>query len=263
MDSSSPLAGLAMNYIIEACPSSSEDEQNAALAVLKQRMNGDISSEETITKCSQILGSAAPAERINSIMGVSKTPIAYQYSSNANDFGLTSRQKARNWSSYEDQRLLAGILRYGLDNWPSIAEFVGNGRNRSQCSQRWNRGLNPSIYKGPWTKQEEADLVRLVKEYGEKSWKRIATFLGNRSDVQCRYHYQQMQKSDNLGVTVIESAKSESSEAGTPPEGVKKQEDENSFNITDSMFDFKTNNDFWSVNLFDRIDTFGSIFSLD
>jgi hypothetical protein len=33
-----------------------------------------------------------------------------------------------------------------------------------------------------------------VEKHGEKSWKKIATQFGNRSDVQCRYHYQQMQR---------------------------------------------------------------------
>lgn len=278
MESSSayPLGSLAMNYIVEACPSSSPDEQKSAFDVLKQRMDGTISGEEANLRCTQILGSAVPAERINAIMDVPKTPIAFQYSAHMTDFMMTSRQKARNWTTYEDHRLLAGILRFGLDNWPAIAEFVGNGRNRSQCSQRWNRGLNPTIYKGPWTKQEESELIRLVKEYGEKSWKRIATFLGNRSDVQCRYHYQQMQKGDLFNeLYAMDQSKSDSSSTGTPPEGLKVKEEQaekdtdgsKTDDINDSIFDLRTDDDFWGVNLFDRMDTekhvLTGIFSFD
>jgi hypothetical protein len=94
----------------------------------------------------------------------------------------------------EDQRLLAGITRFGPDNWAPVAAFVGNGRTRSQCAQRWNRGINPSISKEPWTVGEEEELKRLVKLNSESSWHKIAGELGNRSDVQCRYHYIQMQK---------------------------------------------------------------------
>ena len=99
----------------------------------------------------------------------------------------------------EDQRLLAGVWKFGLNNWPLVARFVGNGRTRNQCSQRWNRGLNPVLFKGPWTEEEDEKLVALVKEFGEKSWKRIASVLGNRSDVQCRYHFQQIQKKEDGG----------------------------------------------------------------
>jgi len=28
-----------------------------------------------------------------------------------------------------------------------VASFVGNGRTRAQCAQRWSRGLNPKICK--------------------------------------------------------------------------------------------------------------------
>jgi hypothetical protein len=104
------------------------------------------------------------------------------------------RQRARIWTESEDQRLIAGLHRYGLDNWPAIAEFVGNGRTRSQCAQRWNRGLNPDLCKGPWTGADEDKLESLVARYGEKSWKKVSSHFGNRSDVQCRYHYQQQQR---------------------------------------------------------------------
>lgn len=105
-----------------------------------------------------------------------------------------SRKKIQSWTKIEDNRLLAGILRYGLENWSSVSTFVGNCRTRGQCSQRWQRGLDPTIKRSNWTPEEEQKLLDLVAKYGEKAWMKIASEIGNRSDVQCRYHYLQMQK---------------------------------------------------------------------
>ena len=107
----------------------------------------------------------------------------------------TGRKVIQNWTDEEDRRLLYAIHKYGQNDWNVIADFCANGRNRSQCAQRWNRVLDPRISKDPWTEAEEARLKELVDEHGEKSWKVIADILGNRTDIQCRYHYKNvMQK---------------------------------------------------------------------
>lgn len=98
----------------------------------------------------------------------------------------------RNWTNSEDLRLLAGMLKYGSESWTSISKFVGNNRTRSQCSQRWNRGLNPRISKEPWTPDEDRFLISLVHRFGEKSWTRVSASIASRSDVQCRYRYYQI-----------------------------------------------------------------------
>lgn len=119
-------------------------------------------------------------------------------SSNNNIASNSQRKKTRSWTEYEDQRLLAGIHKFGTDNWVSVAAFVGNGRTRAQCSQRWTRGLDPRISKDKWSPEDEESLMRLVIQYGTKSWTRIAQEIGNRSDVQCRYHYKQMKQEMDL-----------------------------------------------------------------
>ena len=112
-------------------------------------------------------------------------------------------KKTRPWTTPEDIRLLAGIYRYGLDNWSTVAFFVGNGRTRGQCAQRWSRGLNPRLSKDTWSTEEERMLVMLVRNFGDKAWTRIAAIMGHRSDVQCRYHYQQMAKGKGSGFTTV------------------------------------------------------------
>lgn len=104
----------------------------------------------------------------------------------------TKRAKTHSWTLQEDQKLLEAIDAVGLDNWSQVAKLVGSGRTRSQCSQRWNRSLNPKISKTKWTREEEVNLLRLVRKHGSKSWMNISRIVGNRTDVQCRFHYNQI-----------------------------------------------------------------------
>jgi hypothetical protein len=180
---------------VQACSKeTSAESQKSALDVLRSLLNGEISGDEAISRVEDSIGTGDPAQKLLSILTMDPEPIpAPSIPDPPEDQVL--RQKPRNWSEYEDHRLLAAIHRFGVDDWHQVSMFVGNGRTRSQCGQRWNRGLNPQISKDAWTQQEEDDLVALVTRLGEKSWKRVAAELGNRSDVQCRYRYQQLRKS--------------------------------------------------------------------
>ena len=129
-------------------------------------------------------------DRMKEIKNVEEAPLR-STDDQSDDY---NHKKSRPWSPVEDTRLLAGIIRYGLDNWSTVAMFVGNDRTRAQCSQRWSRGLNPRISKDTWSSEEENLLIQLVQQYGDKSWTKISSMLGNRSDVQCRYHFHQISK---------------------------------------------------------------------
>jgi len=140
-----------------------------------------------------ILGRNDPLIHVKDIANLKDDPIP-STDGDPESMDEHNRKKTRTWSSYEDQRLVGGIYKFGLDNWSQVATFVGNNRTRAQCSQRWARGLNPRICKKHWSPEEDAHLIQLVHVYGEKAWTKIASFLGNRSDVQCRYHYRQITK---------------------------------------------------------------------
>lgn len=133
-----------------------------------------------------------PLDRIMEILSVPDQPLPEPINSSKIFATRKTRRKPRAWSHSEDIRLLAAIHRFGLESWAPIATFVGASRTRAQCSQRWARGLNPRLLKTEWSYQEEEQLIGLVGQYGTKKWKRIATAMGSRSDVQCRYHFFQM-----------------------------------------------------------------------
>ena len=165
------------------------------LATSLQRLIEDflmrsISYEMAYHTIKGLVGVTYPLERLSAILGTGRTPIPFPDVSRP-DCG---RQKARPWTPYEDQRLLCGIYKFGIENWTAISRFVGNGRSRSQCSQRLYRGLDPTISKFPWSLSEKQTLLALVSRFGDRSWTRIASKMGNRSDVQCRYKYKQLQK---------------------------------------------------------------------
>jgi hypothetical protein len=105
---------------------------------------------------------------------------------------------SRPWSTYEEQRLFAAIHRFGVADWCSIAAFVGNSRTKSQCCQRWTRGLDPHIDRAKWTREQDAQLVMLAQVYGDKSWSKISYHLGNRCDLQCRSRYKQIKKDERF-----------------------------------------------------------------
>ncbi|EAY01869.1 Myb-like DNA-binding domain containing protein [Trichomonas vaginalis G3] len=92
------------------------------------------------------------------------------------------------WTDYEDKRLIAAVLMFGKGDWAKVSAYVGNGRNKFQCSQRWIRSLNPTVSRSPWTDEEDKKLIEAVQKFGQKSWIKISKYVGSKSDVQCRYH---------------------------------------------------------------------------
>ncbi|EAY08713.1 Myb-like DNA-binding domain containing protein [Trichomonas vaginalis G3] len=101
----------------------------------------------------------------------------------------TNRRKSKPWTPEEDQRLSEAVAIHGTNQWGNVASIVGNDRTRSQCSQRWNRVIDPRISKANWTQEEEEKLLRIVAQVGDRQWTRVAAEMGNRCDVQCRFKY--------------------------------------------------------------------------
>ena len=133
-----------------------------------------------------------------------------------------TRTKAHNWTPSEDRRLIQAVEVVGTKNWSKIAQLVGNGRTRSQCSQRWSRCLDPQISREKWTKEEDKKLLNLVKIHGTRSWVKVAEQLEHRSDVQCRYHYKMLVR--DLDDTTSEEEPIKLKKLKTTPKGLPKFE---------------------------------------
>lgn len=95
------------------------------------------------------------------------------------------------WKPEEDSKLQELVNKYGVAaadqarNWKKIAGFFRD-RTDVQCLHRWQKVLNPSLVKGPWT-QDEDELVRqMVGLHGPKNWSLIAQKLPGRIGKQCR-----------------------------------------------------------------------------
>ena len=187
------LFDVGITYIEESVDNCPTQNLHAASQVLLSFLKKQISYEEAQMQFQRLIGNTTAIDKIYAIVTLPDEPIP-TFSPPPESSPQNPRQKSRTWTAAEDQRLLAGIYKFGFESWNPVANYVGNGRTRSQCSQRWARGLNPKISKCAWNAEEEAKLVKLVAQYGDKSWTRIASELGNRSDVQCRYKFQQIKK---------------------------------------------------------------------
>lgn len=108
------------------------------------------------------------------------------------------RAKPRIWSHEEDNKLKEAVELYGIGAWAKIASYVGNGRTKAQCTQRWARGINPAISKNPWSKEDDIKLISLIKDPRKISWAYVASYFPDRCDVQCRYRYKLLLKKRSI-----------------------------------------------------------------
>lgn len=112
----------------------------------------------------------------------------------------SSRSKAASgdiWRKKDDDALMQAVNAYDAAhksgkaerNWSAIAQHVRN-KTDQQCSQRWDKVVNPKLVKGPWTAEEDETLRKLVKQYGPRQWTKIASLMRGRVGKQCneRWH---------------------------------------------------------------------------
>jgi len=104
---------------------------------------------------------------------------------------VEKKSPPRKWSIEEDKLLSAAVAKYGAKNWKQISQFVPQ-RNHTQCLQRWAKVLAPDLRKGPWTPDEDTNLVAAVmglEQKGEgvvKDWADVADQIKGRTTKQCR-----------------------------------------------------------------------------
>jgi hypothetical protein len=111
------------------------------------------------------------------------------------------------WTEDEDKALQFAVNKYKnelneITSWAQVSKLIQN-RTPTQCRARWLYTLNPDIIKGPWTYEEEMQLLEIVHKLKlQKSssnkrsmWPLVAKELNTgRSDKSCRSKYDRMQR---------------------------------------------------------------------
>ena len=92
------------------------------------------------------------------------------------------------WTKKEDKKLIEILSKETRKNertWDRASEAMGFTRNGLQCRERWNNFLDPSLRFEPWTAEEDACLLLLHAECGNK-WQKFTTTLVGRSPQRIR-----------------------------------------------------------------------------
>ena len=106
----------------------------------------------------------------------------------------------KTWTSPERKKLLV-LVNYFIENnlpidWSAVSVHLSKrGRTAMDCFQQYSNFDDPKLNNGPWTKEEESNLLSLASSdrYQECYWPNIAEDLNsNRSPWQCFQHYQQV-----------------------------------------------------------------------
>ncbi|XP_018419565.1 PREDICTED: snRNA-activating protein complex subunit 4 [Nanorana parkeri] len=99
--------------------------------------------------------------------------------------------KRSEFTKEEDEMLTHFVQRMRVGEhipYNKIYYFM-EGRDGLQLLYRWTKCLDPSLRKGPWSKEEDEMLLKAVAKHGEKDWYKIRFEVPGRSDVQCRERY--------------------------------------------------------------------------
>ncbi len=115
----------------------------------------------------------------------------------------TKTSSRGNWTAEEDELLRNAVQQFGGRNWKKISDLIED-RTDVQCLHRWQKVLRPGLIKGPWTIEEDNNVVDLVSRYGVKSWSFIARQLKGRLGKQCRERWY-----NHLNPDIVKTAWSE------------------------------------------------------
>jgi hypothetical protein len=104
----------------------------------------------------------------------------------------------------EDRLLFDAVLIFGCANWHRIASLIP-GRSARQCRERWKNYLNPDLFNGEWTADDDRMLRAKYDEIGPK-WVVIAQYFPGRSKNSVRNRLLQLQRRQQVRKDAISNA---------------------------------------------------------
>ena len=94
--------------------------------------------------------------------------------------------KEGRWTKEEDNLLRVAVEAVGPRNWKLIAtEYMSGGRTDVQCLHRWQKVLQPGLVKGPWSIDEDNEILLSIQA-GIIKWADIAARIPGRIGKQIR-----------------------------------------------------------------------------
>jgi hypothetical protein len=84
------------------------------------------------------------------------------------------------WTREEDLTIQEFVRMNGPRNWVQLALLLP-GRIGKQCRERWTNHLNPEVFKGGWSREEDEKLIELRQKFGNQ-WTKIAGYFEGRTD---------------------------------------------------------------------------------
>ncbi|EAY18780.1 Myb-like DNA-binding domain containing protein [Trichomonas vaginalis G3] len=116
----------------------------------------------------------------------------------------------------DDNKLRRVIAKIGTNNWKEVTKYFPN-RTQRQVKDRWEKFLSPDLNFGPFSIEEDIQILKLYKEYGPK-WMQISRMMQNRSDVIIKSRFQKLQRHNESLDNLIEiSNKNQQSQTEVAP----------------------------------------------
>jgi len=116
---------------------------------------------------------------------------------------IKMKKKTGAWSKEEMDQLreiLSGLDCNDPSTWELASKAMGYSRNIKQIKGKYENFLAPNLKHGPWTKEEDAILLRLQSESGNK-WKTFGLTLVGRSSERIRRRFTLLSKRSSKNST--------------------------------------------------------------